>query len=54
MLDQKAIVQSIYRDMYNDESWIARYAQNPEAVLDRYGLSADNKKQMKRILALFC
>jgi len=54
MLDQKVIVQSIYRDMYQDEAWIERYAQDPDAALDRYGLSADNKQQMKRILALFC
>ena len=54
MLDQKDIVQGIYRDMYKDEAWIERYAQNPDAVLDRYGLSADNKQQLQRILALFC
>jgi hypothetical protein len=54
MLDQKAIVQSIYRDMFKDERWIERYANSPDAALDRYGLSASNKEQMKRILALFC
>ena len=54
MLDQKDIVQSIYRDMYNDEAWLERYAESPEVALDRYGLSADNREHMKRILALFC
>jgi len=54
MLDQKDIVQSIYRDMFKDETWLPRYARSPDAALDRYGLSADNKQQMKRILALFC
>jgi len=54
MLDQKGIVQSIYRDMYQDESWLERYSQSPDTTLDPYGLSPDNKDHMKRILALFC
>ena len=52
MTDQKAEVQRLYRDLSLDDDWKTRYAQNPGAVFDQYGIKAHNRALLERILAL--
>lgn len=54
MLDQKEAVQRVYLDLTNQSDWIIEYKENPEATLDRYGISLKNREMLRRILALFC
>lgn len=50
MLDQKAEVQRLYRDLSMDESWKGRYAQDPQAIFDHYGILAHNRELLARII----
>jgi hypothetical protein len=54
VLEQKEAVQRVYLDLTNQEHWIEEFQADPDGKLDSYGISAENRVMLKKILFLFC